>query len=73
MIEANYGHVSRFTRRQVSRAAGKTRPQKEHHELLDLCRKGETEQAVELLEKHIEQTQKSLQASSRRMEPAPPR
>ncbi len=68
MIEANYGHVSRFIRRQVSRAAGKVRPQKEHHELLDLCRQGKIDEAVDLLERHIEQTQKSLQASSRRME-----
>lgn len=65
MIEANYGHVSRFTRRQVSRAAGKVRPQQEHHELLDLCRQGKIEKAVDLLEKHIEQTQKSLQAANR--------
>lgn len=68
MIEANYGHVSRFTRRQVSRAAGKARPQVEHHELLELCRQGKIQPAVELLERHIEQTQKSLQASSRRAE-----
>lgn len=66
MIEANYGHVSRFTRTQVSKAAGKTRPQREHHELLKLCRQGKTEQAVELLEKHIEETQKSLRAVTRR-------
>ncbi len=70
MIEANYGHVNRFTRRQVSRAAGKARPQKEHHELLELCRQGKIEQAVELLERHIEQTQKSLQASGRHVEAA---
>lgn len=70
IIEANYGHVSRFTRRQVSRAAGKSRPQKEHHELLDLCREGKIEKAVDLLERHIEQTQKSLQATSRLTDPA---
>ena len=66
MIEANYGHVSRFTRTQVSRAAGKTRPQKEHHELLKLCRQRKVETAVDLLERHIEETQKSLQATLRR-------
>jgi DNA-binding GntR family transcriptional regulator len=66
MIEANYGHVSRFTRSQVSRASGKVRPQKEHHELLRLCHAGEVDKAVDLLGRHIEGTQKSLRASLRR-------
>lgn len=66
MIEANYGHVNRFTRTQVSRAAGKTRPQKEHHELLKLCRQGKVQPAVDLLERHIEETQKSLRALTRK-------
>lgn len=66
MIEANYGHVSRFTRTQVSRAAGKTRPQKEHYELLKLCRQGRAKEAVDLLERHIEETQKSMRAAARR-------
>lgn len=65
MIEANYSHVSRFTRTQVSRAAGKTRPQREHRDLLKLCRQGKIEAAVDLLERHIEETQKSLQATAR--------
>ncbi|KJF65443.1 transcriptional regulator [Rhizobium nepotum 39/7] len=66
MIEANYGHVSRFTRRQVSLATGKAKPQQEHNELLQLCREGNVDAAVVLLEKHIEQTQKSLRAATRR-------
>lgn len=66
MIEANYGHFSRFARAQVSRATGKVRPQQEHHELLRLCRSGEIEPAVDLLGRHIEATQKSLRASLRR-------
>ncbi len=65
MIESNYGHVSRFIRRQVSMAVGKARPQHDHYELLRLCREGAAEQAVALLEKHIEQTQKSLRAALR--------
>jgi DNA-binding GntR family transcriptional regulator len=68
MIEANYGHVTRFIRTQVSRATGKTRPQQEHHELLRLCREGNVERAVNLLDRHIEGTQKSLRASLRRTE-----
>lgn len=65
MIEANYGHVSLFTRRQVSMATGKTKPQQDHAELLRLCKEGEAEAAVILLEKHIERTQKSLRAATR--------
>ncbi len=65
MIEANYGHVSRFTRLQVSLAAGKERPQSEHHALLDTCRNGDVNKAVAMLEEHIVHTQKSLMAATR--------
>jgi DNA-binding GntR family transcriptional regulator len=65
MIEANYGHVNRFVRAQVSLAAGKERPRKEHELLLALCREGDVEQATSLLATHIEQTKKSVQASRR--------
>jgi DNA-binding GntR family transcriptional regulator len=65
MIDANYGHVGRFTRMQVSLAAGKERPQREHHQILDACRRGEIDRAVGLLEEHIVHTQKSLLAASR--------
>ncbi|MGO7136425.1 GntR family transcriptional regulator [Rhizobium leguminosarum] len=65
MIEANYGHVNRFVRTQVSLATGKERPRKEHELLLALCREGDIEQATSLLETHIEQTKKSVQASRR--------
>jgi DNA-binding GntR family transcriptional regulator len=66
MIGANYGHVSRFTRALVSRATGKERPQREHYQLLDLCRDGEIEKAVRLLREHIVQTQKTLRSAQRR-------
>ena len=66
MIEANYGHVGRFTRRNVSTAAGKERPLREHWELLGLCRTGAVAKAVHLLEEHIAYAQKSLIASKRR-------
>jgi DNA-binding GntR family transcriptional regulator len=65
MIEANYGHVSRFIRRQVSTATGKTKPQQDHVELLRLCKGNNVDAAVALLERHIEQTQKSLRATLR--------
>jgi DNA-binding GntR family transcriptional regulator len=65
LIESNYGHVSRFVRRLVSTAAGKTKPQQDHADLLRLCKEGDVKSAVALLDKHIEQTQKSLRASVR--------
>lgn len=65
MIEANYGQVGRFTRLQVSLAAGKEKPQAEHYELLEACRSGDVKKAVTLLEEHILHTQKSLMAAAR--------
>lgn len=65
MIEANYGHVGRFTRTLVSRATGKERPQREHYQLLELCSGGEVEKAVRLMREHIVQTQKTLLSAQR--------
>ncbi len=66
MIEANYGHVGRFVRLQVSMAAGKEQPNRDHWAILDACRAGEISKAVKLLEEHILGTQKSLMAAMRR-------
>jgi DNA-binding GntR family transcriptional regulator len=68
MIDANYGHVGRFTRVQVSLAAGKERPQREHREILKACREGNADRAARLLEEHIVYTQKSLLAATRRQQ-----
>jgi len=65
LIDANSQHFDRFVRGQVSRASGKERPQKEHYQLLELCRQGQTDSACALLAAHIEQTKKSVQASQR--------
>lgn len=66
MIKDNYWNIGRFTRMQVSMAAGKERPQREHYELVNLCMAGDIEKAVGLLEEHIGYTQKSLTAAVRR-------
>lgn len=66
MIESNYGHVGRFVRLQVSMAAGKEQPNRDHWAILDACRAGDAGKAVKLLEDHIVQTQKSLMAAMRR-------
>jgi DNA-binding GntR family transcriptional regulator len=65
MIEANYGHVGRFIRLQVSLAAGKERPQREHYAMLEACRRGDIDGAARMLEEHIIHTQKSLLAAAR--------
>ncbi|MFX5587061.1 FCD domain-containing protein, partial [Acinetobacter baumannii] len=62
--------VGRFTRMQVSMAAGKERPQREHHALLAACRDNDIAGAVRMLEAHIAQTQTSLVAAARRGAPA---
>lgn len=67
MIEANYGHVDRFTRLNVSRAAGKDRPLREHWELLNYCRSGSVNKAATLLQEHIAYSQKALVAASRQV------
>ncbi|MQB27793.1 GntR family transcriptional regulator [Agrobacterium tumefaciens] len=64
-IEANYGHVNRYVRTQVSLAAGKERPRQEHELLLSYCQNGDVDRAAELLQTHIDQTKKSVQASRR--------
>ncbi len=66
MIETNYGHVGRFVRLQVSLAAGKERPQKEHYQILEACKEGNSAKAARLLADHISYTQKSLIAAHRR-------
>jgi DNA-binding GntR family transcriptional regulator len=66
MIETNYGHVGRFIRVQVSLAAGKDRPQKEHYQILEACKEGNAVKAARLLDDHISYTQKSLVAAHRR-------
>ena len=73
MIESNYGHIGRFTRLHVSKAAGKERPLREHWDLLRHCRTGAVGKAVTLLEEHIAYSQKSLVAASRQPSPAVPR
>ena len=66
MIEANYGHVNRYTRTQISLFTGKVQPQEDHVKLLNLCRAGKVDEAVKYLEAHIEKAQKSLSAAARR-------
>lgn len=73
LLQSNCGHVNRFTRLQVSLAAGKDVPQRQHYQILTACRAGDVNTAVKLLEEHIEHTRKSLLAADRRARDVRPR
>lgn len=66
LIEANFGHVNRFMRVQISKTVGREGPQRDHHNILNACREGDVEKSVKLLEKHLLGTQKALMAMGRR-------
>lgn len=68
MIETTWGQIGRYSRTRVSKAAGKDRPMQEHRDLMAACLAGDDVRAVELLEQHIVETQKSLVAATRRGE-----
>jgi DNA-binding GntR family transcriptional regulator len=57
-------NLTRGTDRQVhlhiSRTVGREHPQSEHFALLEACRRGEMEKALDLLESHIAGTQAAL-------------
>lgn len=66
MIRSTWAQIGRFMRAQVSRAAGKEGPLQDHRKLVVLCRASDVHRAVQLLEAHITQTQKSLVAAATR-------
>jgi DNA-binding GntR family transcriptional regulator len=55
-----------YMRLRVTEASGLERPMKEHHEILEACAKEDGEEAVRVLRKHIETTQKEVAAYMRR-------
>ena len=65
MIHENYVQFNRFSRMSISSVTGKEGPQKEHYELLQLCRSGDADGAVTLLENHIRTTQKIVRGKIR--------
>lgn len=66
LIELNWNQCSHLVRLQVSLAAGKENPNREHWQLLQLCKEGRVNDAVALLEQHIVNTQKSISSRMRR-------
>ena len=65
MIQANYANVDRFVRLRISESTGKERPQREHREILEACRRGDPSDAVYLLECHIVNARKHLASAFR--------
>ncbi|NBA96560.1 GntR family transcriptional regulator [Pseudomonas sp. R5(2019)] len=61
MIRSVQDHMGRMLRLRVSGVAGHTRSHQEHIQILDACEQGDTAQAVALLRRHIEQTQREVQ------------
>lgn len=54
-------HMGRLLRLRVTMAAQHERAHNEHVKLLEACERGDAKEAVRLLRKHIEQTQREVQ------------
>ncbi|MFT4063995.1 GntR family transcriptional regulator [Paraburkholderia sp.] len=54
-------HMGRLLRLRVTMAAQHDRSHDEHLKILDACERGDAKEAVRLLRKHIEQTQREVQ------------
>ena len=65
-IERNFKQFNRGARHQISRMAGKERPQQDHYRLLALAEAGKTSEAATLLRDHIQATQRLIRAGGRR-------
>ncbi|MNE68754.1 transcriptional regulator NanR [compost metagenome] len=65
MIRSVQDHMGRMLRLRVSGLAGHDRSHQEHVQILDACEQGDTVNAVALLRRHIEQTQREVQGSFR--------
>lgn len=62
MIELVQNQMGKILRHKISQLAGHKRSLKQHQEILDACAKGDIKQAVKLLTRHLEETQKELRA-----------
>lgn len=61
MIRSVQDHMGRKLRLRLSGVAGHGRSHLEHIQILDACEEGDTDKAVNLLRKHIEQSQREIQ------------
>ena len=60
MLKRIHDNIDRYLRLEVSLSAGRDRAYREHEALLVHCRKGDVAAALDLLERHIQQTANSL-------------
>ncbi|WP_320507420.1 GntR family transcriptional regulator [Dongia soli] len=60
MLKRIHDNIDRYLRLEVSLSAGRARAFREHEDLLAHCRKGDVAEALDLLERHIQQTADSL-------------
>lgn len=67
MISELEQRIGSFVRLRVSKASGQERPMHEHHEILNYCKTEDIPNAVKMLRKHIETTQKEIAAYMRRL------
>ena len=61
-IQSVQEHMGRLLRLRVTMAAEHTRSHEEHVKILDACERGDAKEAVRMLRKHIEQTQREVQS-----------
>ncbi|WP_244314590.1 GntR family transcriptional regulator [Paracoccus sp. TD-10] len=66
MIDDLRARIGPVTRLLVTETSGLERPHQEHHRILDACKAGEVEKAVDLMRQHIETTKKETAARLRR-------
>lgn len=65
-IQSVQEHMGRMLRLRVTMAAQHERSHEEHVKILDACARGDAKEAVRHLRKHIEQTQREVQAYFRK-------
>ena len=64
-------NADRYTRMHISFTQGRSRAEREHAEIVKLCRKGDVEGACKLLEEHIRNAGAQLTDVIRRRETPP--
>lgn len=62
MIKTLHVNIDRYIRLQITQMDYRERSQKEHHQLLDVCKQKDTEKAIEILKHHITEAGEQLVA-----------
>lgn len=70
MLKRIHDNIDRYLRFEISSTNGRARAIREHQALLALCRAGEVDKAVHMLEAHIQQTADSLISKLKSRQPS---